>query len=90
MRHQTKSKPDRRLLLTITIIVVLLYGLLTLFSENNRKYKAAMQAVSTSIELNSRVIRNEWATYAAATHQAIATSLPMTLTRTVVTISPTP
>ena len=87
---RSQSKPDRRLLFTIPIIVVLLYGLLTLFSENNRKYKAALQAVSTSIELNNRAIRNEWATYAAATHQSIVTGLPMTLTRTVITISPAP
>jgi hypothetical protein len=88
MRPQ--SKPDRRPLFTIVTIIILLYGLYMLFSENNRKYEDALQAASTAIELNNRAIRNEWATYDAATHQSIATDLPMTLTRIVVTLSPTP
>jgi hypothetical protein len=88
MRPQ--SKPDRSLLFTIIVIVVLLYGLFRLFDENSRKYKQAMQAASTAIEINNRAVRNEWATYEAATHQSIATGLPMTLTRIVVTLSPTP
>lgn len=87
MRRQ--SKPDRRLLFTIVTIIILLYGLFMLFSDNNHKYQAALHAASTAIERNNQAIRNEWATYDAATHQAIATGLPMTLTRIVVTISPT-
>jgi hypothetical protein len=87
---RSQSKPGRRFLFTIVAILVLLYGLFMLFGENTRKYKQAMQAASTAIELNNRAIRNEWATYDAATHQAIATGLPMTLTRIVVTVPPTP
>jgi sulfite exporter TauE/SafE len=85
-----QSKPDRRLLFTILTVIILLYGLYMLFSDNNRKYQAALHAASTAIERNNQAIRDEWATYDAATHQAIATGLPMTLTRIVVTISSTP
>jgi hypothetical protein len=88
MRPQ--SKPDRRLRFTILTIIILLYGLYMLFSDNSRKYQDALHAASTAIENNNQAIRDEWATYDAATHQAISTGLPMTLTRIVVMISPTP
>ena len=85
-----KSKPDRRLPVTIVVIVILLYGLFVLFSENNRKYQDALQAAATAIERNNRVIRDELATYDAMTRQAIATGLPLTLTNVVAITSPTP
>lgn len=84
-----KSKPDRSLAYTIVAIVVLLYGLFALFSDNTRKYQDALHAASTAIELNNRAIQIEWATNDAATQQAIATSLAVTLTQIVATISPT-
>jgi hypothetical protein len=83
MRPQ--SKPDRRPLFTIVTIIILLYGLYILFSDNSRKYQDALHAASTAIELNNRAIRNEWATYDAATHQPISTGLPVTLTSIVAT-----
>lgn len=88
MRPQ--SKPDRRLRFTIVTIIILLYGLYMLFSGNNRKYQDALHAASTAIERNNQAIQDEWATYDAATRQAISTGLPMTLTRIVATRSPTP
>ena len=69
---RSQSKPDRRLLFTIVTIIILLYGLYMLFSDNNRKYQDALHAASTAIERNNQAIRNEWATYDAATHQAIS------------------
>jgi hypothetical protein len=83
MRPQ--SKPDRRPLFTIVTIIILLYGLYLLFSDNSRKYQDALYAASTAIERNNQAIRNEWATYDAATRQAISTGLPVTLTSIVAT-----
>jgi hypothetical protein len=88
MRPQ--SKPDRRLQFAIVTIIILLYGLYMLFNDNSRKYQDALHAASTAIKRNNQAVQDEWATYDAATRQAISTGLPMTLTRIVVTISPTP
>jgi len=78
----TQRRPDRRLIYTLIVVILLLYGLYMHIAANNRKYAIALATAAAGIERTRQAISDQLTTE-DTTSQALMTQTRVVITPTV-------